>query len=374
MNSAYLVMADGRVFAGRPLGKIGRTEGEVVFNTSMTGYQEILTDPSYEGQIVTMTYPLIGNVGVNAEDVESARIHARGFIIKEESSIPSNFRSEKTLGRYLEESGIVGIQGLDTRALTRHIRQKGAMPALICSERCDIPSLQKSAAALKGLDGVDCVKKVTCAKPYKWEGGPWQLGEGYAKPSARTKFRVVAMDLGIKTNILRNLAGMGASVTVVPADTPPEKILELKPDGVFLSNGPGDPEPVTYVIETVKKLIGKTPVFGICLGHQILCLASGARTYKLKFGHHGGNHPVKRLETGQVEITAQNHNFAVDPASLPANLRVTHMNLNDNTVEGVENTSAPAFSVQYHPEASPGPRDSAYLFAQFARLMSGARG
>ena len=374
MSQAYLVMADGRVFAGKPLGMRGQTHGEVVFNTSMTGYQEILTDPSYDGQMVAMTYPLIGNVGVNSEDVESRKVFLRGFIIKEESAIPSNFRSQMTLGAYLEENRIVGIQGLDTRALTRHIRQKGAMPAVISSDGQGIDALREQAARLKGLEGVDCVRGVTCQTGYQWEDGLWALGKGFSKPSAPPRFHVVAIDLGIKTNILRHLAAIGAAVTVVPATAGAEEILALKPDGVFLSNGPGDPEPVTYAMETARKLIGRAPVFGICLGHQILSLALGAKTYKLKFGHHGGNHPVKNLATGKVEITSQNHNFAVDPATTPANVKVTHINLNDNTVEGLESLQEPAFSIQYHPEASPGPHDASYLFQRFAALMDDNRG
>ena len=374
MSQAYLVMADGRVFAGKPLGMRGQTHGEVVFNTSMTGYQEILTDPSYDGQMVAMTYPLIGNVGVNSEDVESRKVFLRGFIIKEESAIPSNFRSQMTLGAYLEENRIVGIQGLDTRALTRHIRQKGAMPAVISSDGQGIDALREQAARLKGLEGVDCVRGVTCQTGYQWEDGLWALGKGFAKPSAPSRFHVVAIDLGIKTNILRHLAAIGAAVTVVPATAGAEEILALKPDGVFLSNGPGDPEPVTYAMETARKLIGRAPVFGICLGHQILSLALGAKTYKLKFGHHGGNHPVKNLATGKVEITSQNHNFAVDPSTIPAHVKVTHINLNDNTVEGLESLQNPAFSIQYHPEASPGPHDASYLFQRFAALMDDNRG
>ena len=368
------MMADGRVFTGKPLGQRGLAQGEVVFNTSMTGYQEILTDPSYDGQIVTMTYPLIGNVGVNDEDVESRKVFIRGFVIKEESVIPSNFRSKKTLGAYLEENRIVGIQGLDTRALTRHIREKGAMPAVISSDGQDVDSLREQAAGLKGLEGIDCVQGVTCQKPYKWDGGLWALGEGFAKQTKTPLFNVVAMDLGIKTNILRHLVAMGAAVTVVPAGTGADEILALKPDGVFLSNGPGDPEPVAYTIESAKKLLGRTPIFGICLGHQILSIALGAKTYKLKFGHHGGNHPVKDLATGKVEITSQNHNFTVDPASLPSHTKITHLNLNDNTVEGVESQQDPAFSIQYHPESSPGPHDASYLFQRFAALMSKSKG
>lgn len=369
MSDAYLVMSDGRVFAGKSLGAIGEASGEVVFNTSMTGYQEIITDPSYEGQIVTMTYPLIGNVGVNDEDVESYKPFVRGFIVKEQSAIDSNWRRQKSLGAYLEENGVVGIQGIDTRALTRHIRRKGAMPGIINSQGGDIDDIRKRAGELKGLDGVDCVKQVTCAEAYQWRGGLWELESGFAPAIEKAKFRVVAIDLGIKQNILRNLDNIGAEVTVAPATANVDEILSHDPDGIFLSNGPGDPSAVTYVIETVKNLIGVKPVFGICLGHQILCLALGAKTYKLKFGHHGANHPVMNLSTRKVEITSQNHNFAVDPGSLTGDLKLTHINLNDQTVEGMESRTLPVFGVQYHPEASPGPHDSSYLFARFAKMM-----
>ncbi|VAX23501.1 Carbamoyl-phosphate synthase small chain [hydrothermal vent metagenome] len=369
MSDAYLVMSDGRVFTGKSFGAVGETSGEVVFNTSMTGYQEILTDPSYEGQIVNMTYPLIGNVGVNDEDVESRKPFVRGFIVKEESAITSNWRRIKSLGTYLIDNGVVGIQGIDTRALTRHIRKKGAMPGIINSKGGSIKDIKKRAARLKGLDGVDCVKRVTCEQAYQWRGGLWELGSGFAPGFDKPKFKVTAVDLGIKQSILRNFDNIGAQVTVVPASTGADEILSYDPDGVFLSNGPGDPSAVTYVIETVKKLIGVKPVFGICLGHQILSLALGARTYKLKFGHHGANHPVMDLSTKKVEITSQNHNFAVDPDSLPGDLKLTHINLNDRTVEGVKSRTLAVFSVQYHPEASPGPHDSSYLFSRFADMM-----
>lgn len=369
MAEAYLALADGRIFRGKPLGRIGETSGEVVFNTSLMGYQEILTDPSYEGQIVTMTYPLIGNYGVNLEDVESRKVFAEGFIVKEESRIASNFRKGQSLGDYLREMGVVGIQGIDTRALTRHIREKGALPGVISSTCSDIEALKEKARSLAATDGIDMVKQVTCAAPYKWDSGAWELGYGFKPLVKPARFKVVAMDLGIKRNILRCLVNMGCDVTVVPAHTSASAILDFQPDGVFLSNGPGDPAAAPYVADTVKALIGKKPIFGICLGHQILCIAMGAKTYKLKFGHHGGNQPVRDLSTGKVEITSQNHNFAVDMSTLPSGMEVTHINLNDKTVEGVRLKNAPVFSVQYHPEASPGPHDSFYLFERFAGLM-----
>ncbi len=371
MTDAYLVLADGRVFTGLPLGAIGRTDGEVVFNTSMTGYQEILTDPSYDGQIVTMTYPLIGNVGVNIEDMESRRPFAKGFIIKEESVIVSNWRSEGSLGGYMRDNGIVGIQGIDTRALTRHIRLHGAMPGIISSGSDDLETLKTEAAKLKSLDGVDCASGVTCDQAYEWDGGLWNIEDGFAAgPSVGNRFKVVAIDLGIKFNISRNLTHIGCDVSVVPATATAEDILAMNPDGIFLSNGPGDPAAVGHAIDTVKKLIGEKPIFGICLGHQILCLAMGAKTFKLKFGHHGGNHPVMDLATRKVEITSQNHNFAVDKESLPAGLELTHINLNDGTAEGVRSRDLPLFSVQYHPEAAPGPKDASYLFRRFTDMMT----
>ena len=370
MNPAWLVLRDGRVFRGQPLGALGETWGEVIFNTAMQGYQEILTDPSYRGQIVAMTYPLIGNYGINEEDVESRRPWANGFIVRECSPIASNFRSALSLDEYLERHGIVGLQGIDTRALTRHLRDHGAQDGIISSVARDPAELLARARALPGLVGRDLVAEVTVAEPYGWSEGGFKLGHGYVAPPP-PRFRVVAYDCGIKHNILRQLRMAGAHVTVVPAATPAEAVLETKPDGVFLSNGPGDPEAVPYLIESVRGLLGRLPVFGICLGHQIMGLASGGSTYKLKFGHHGANHPVKDLATGKVEITAQNHGFAVEPASVARHgWEPTHVNLNDGTCEGLRHREWPAFSVQYHPEASPGPHDANDLFHRFTELMT----
>lgn len=355
---ALLVLSNGKIFRGSVFGSTGETIGEVCFNTSMTGYQEILTDPSYCGQIVTMTYPHIGNYGVNPDDIESDRIQVAGFVVREASDHPSNFRSRQSLPDYLREQNIVGIQGIDTRALTRVIRDEGAMNGIISSVDPDPDSLLEKVHEAPGMTGQDLAQVVTCKSPKKWSSA-----------SGTVRYKVVALDFGIKHNILRQLAGQGCEITILPAQTAAADILALNPHGIFLSNGPGDPEPVTYAIETVKNLLGKKPMFGICLGHQIMALALGAKTYKLKFGHRGGNHPVKNLLTGKVEITAQNHGFAVDAESLPADAEVTHWNLNDNTLEGFRCTDIPAFSVQYHPEASPGPHDSRYLFEDFTRLM-----
>ncbi len=366
---ALLALADGRVFRGEALGATGEASGEVVFNTSMTGYQEILTDPSYRGQMVCMTYPLIGNYGINPEDVESRRPWVDGFIVKEACPFPSNWRSTIPLDDYLRQHRIVGIQGIDTRALTRHLRDHGAQEGIISTEEPDGARLAERARARPGLIGRDLVTEVSVAAPHGWSQGPWDLTRGYTAP-APTRFKVVAFDSGIKQNILRCLAGLGCAVEVVPADTGAAAVLERKPDGVFLSNGPGDPEAVPYLVEAVRALIGRAPIFGICLGNQILGLAFGGSTYKLKFGHHGGNHPVKDLSTGRVEITAQNHGFAVDPRSVEkAGLIETHVNLNDGTSEGMRHRELPIFSVQYHPEASPGPHDAHYLFRRFADLM-----
>ena len=367
---ALLALADGRTFRGRAFGADGETAGEVVFNTSMTGYQEILTDPSYRGQIVCMTYTEIGNVGVNPEDVESRRPFVEGFIVKEYWEDPSNWRSRQSLGDYLREHGIVGIAGIDTRALVRHIRSVGAQTGVISTTDLDPDRLVRKAKEQPTLVGRDLVREVTCEAPYEWNQGVWTLDDGYVDvPEAEQRRRVVAYDLGIKWNILRGLANAGCDVHVVPATTPAEDVLAMDPDGVFLSNGPGDPEAVGYAIENAAKIVGKKPLFGICLGHQILGLALGGKTYKLKFGHHGGNQPVLDTTTEKVEITAQNHGFAVDVESLSGLAELTHLNLNDRTVEGFKVPSKRAFSVQYHPEASPGPHDASYLFKRFTRLI-----
>jgi carbamoyl-phosphate synthase small subunit len=371
---ALLALADGRVFKGEACGAPGEGAGEVVFNTSMTGYQEILTDPSYRGQIVCMTYPLIGNYGINPEDVESRRPWVSGFIVKEACAFPSNWRGRTTLDDYMKEHGIVGIQSIDTRALTRHLRDHGAQEGLISTVETDPGALVEKARRLPGLIGRDLVSEVTVTEPHGWTEGEWDLRRGYLTPPT-PRFTVVAFDSGIKRNILRCLAGLGCAVEVLPAGTPAAAVLERRPDGIFLSNGPGDPEAVPYLIQTVRGLIGKTPVFGICLGNQILGLAFGGSTFKLKFGHHGANHPVRDLVTGRVEITAQNHGFAVDPKSVEKfGLRETHVNLNDGTSEGMSHRELPVFSVQYHPEASPGPHDAHYLFKRFVDLMSSSKG
>jgi carbamoyl-phosphate synthase small subunit len=365
---AILALADGTLFRGRSFGAAGETAGEVVFNTSMTGYQEILTDPSYRGQIVCMTYTEIGNVGVNHEDVESRRPFVDGFIVKEYWAEPSNWRAQESLGDYLHRFGIVGICGIDTRALVRHLRTSGAQTGLISTSDLDAERLVRKAREFPTLVGRDLVRDVTCVTPYDWDQGRWDLEHGYHTAKGAHRF-VVAYDYGVKWNILRNLAAAGCRVRVVPASTPAEDVLEMKPDGIFLSNGPGDPDAVGYAIENVAKLVGKKPMFGICLGHQILGLALGAATYKLKFGHHGGNQPVMDLTTRKVEITAQNHGFAVDVDSLKGLAELTHVNLNDKTVEGLCVPSKQVFSVQYHPEASPGPHDANYLFQRFMKLI-----
>ena len=357
---ALLALEDGTVFYGNTFAGKGEVSGEVVFNTSMTGYQEVLTDPSYKGQIVTMTYPLIGNYGINSEDVESSRIQVEGFVVREYEPVPSNWRAEQTLADYLSRQGIVGIEGVDTRALTRHIRLAGAMRGVISTSDLDPGSLTKKAKASQGLVGVDLVKGVTCQKPYEW---PQENG---------ARFQVVTFDCGMKFNIARSLAQRGCHVTVVPAHTSAEEIRTMNPDGIVLSNGPGDPEPITYVVDTIKRLIPDYPIFGICLGHQMLGLAFGGKTYKLKFGHRGANHPVKNLFTGKVEITSQNHGFCVDVESIKdPDVEITHINLNDQTMEGMRHRKLPVFSVQYHPEASPGPHDASYLFDEFIGFMEG---
>jgi carbamoyl-phosphate synthase small subunit len=358
---AYLALEDGRIFKGRAFGAEGEKTGEVVFNTSMSGYQEILTDPSYKGQIVTMTYPLIGNYGVNAEDIESDTPKVEGFIVKEWSRLHSNWRAQEGLEKYLKENGIMGIEGIDTRALTKHIRTAGAMKAILSTIEHDIDSLVEKARSSPGLIGRDLVKEVTCKNPYLWSEGPHP--EAY-------RFTVVVMDFGVKYNILRKLAIAGCKVQVVPASTSAEEVLAYKPDGLLLSNGPGDPAGVPYVINTVRKLLDKLPIFGICLGHQLLGLALGGNTFKLKFGHRGGNQPVKNILTGKVDITAQNHGFCVDINSLNQDeVELTHINLNDQTLEGMRHRKLPIFSVQYHPEASPGPHDARYLFDEFVEMM-----
>lgn len=371
MKKAYLALADGKVYEGNHFGAEGEVDAEIVFNTSMSGYQEILTDPSYCGQMVLMTYPLIGNYGVNPQDFESDRPHLSGFIIKELSGIASNWRSRESLEDFLKKYGIIGIQGIDTRSLTRRIREKGAQQAVLSTITQDQKELIRKAQNSPGLIGRDLVKEVTCQEPYDWDEGEWEIlnGETSLKPKVDTKYFVVAYDLGIKRNILRMLVEAGCRVRVVPASTPAEEVLALKPNGVFLSNGPGDPEGVPYAIQNVKSLLGKIPIFGICLGHQILNLALNGKTFKLRFGHHGGNQPVMDSLTGKVEITSQNHGFAVSPDSVESSIDVTSINLNDQTIEGICHKKWPAFSVQYHPEASPGPHDSGHLFQRFTQLM-----
>jgi len=369
---AILVLADGSVFRGVAIGASGITVGEVVFNTAMTGYQEILTDPSYARQIVTLTYPHIGNTGVNAEDMEAERVHAAGLVIRDLPLLASNFRSTQSLSDYLVEENVVAIADIDTRRLTRILRETGAQSGCIMAGKVDEAEALAQACSFLGLAGMDLAKVVSCSAAYPWEEGEWQLGKGYTRPE-HMPFHVVAYDYGVKRNILRMLAERGCKLTVLPAQASAQDALALKPDGIFLSNGPGDPEPCDYAITALGELLTTgIPIFGICLGHQLLALASGARTVKMKFGHHGANHPVKDLDTGRVAITSQNHGFAVDADTLPANLRVTHVSLFDGSLQGFARTDVPAFSFQGHPEASPGPHDVGYLFDRFVAMMQKA--
>lgn len=371
--SAILALADGSVFQGFSIGALGHTTGEVVFNTAMTGYQEILTDPSYSHQIVTLTYPHIGNTGVNREDAESARVHAAGLVIRDLPLLASNFRSTQTLSDYLRDENVVAIAGIDTRKLTRILREKGAQSgAIVAGTDCTPERALGLARAFRGLAGLDLAKVVSTKDRYDWTETEWKLGHGYGKQSS-TRFHVVAFDFGVKYNILRILAGRGCKVTVLPAQSSAADALALNPDGIFLSNGPGDPQPCDYAIAATKELIERgIPTFGICLGQQIMALASGAKTLKMKFGHHGANHPVQDVDTKQVLITSQNHGFAVDAATLPANCRITHVSLFDGSLQGFARTDKPAFCFQGHPEASPGPRDISPLFDRFISLMNRA--
>jgi carbamoyl-phosphate synthase small subunit len=358
-DKAYLVLEDGRVFEGSSFGARREAKGEVVFHTGLTGYQEILTDPSYCGQLVTLTYPHIGNYGINQQDEESARVQVEALIVRDLSPVASNYRATGTLSDYLKEQGVPGLQGIDTRALTRHIRTQGALRALLTTEEAPPEKLaERVRREVSSMAGSDLVKRVTCAAPYEFP------------PAVEERFHVVAYDFGIKRGILRSLAGLGVRTTVVPAETPAADVLSRRPHGVLLSNGPGDPEPLDYAIASVRDLLGQVPIFGICLGHQVLGLAAGAKTFKLPFGHHGANHPVRRISDGAVEITSQNHGFAVDPDSLRGlPVEKTHENLNDGTLEGIRLLDVRAMSVQYHPEASPGPHDAAYLFGRFVEMM-----
>jgi carbamoyl-phosphate synthase small subunit len=377
---ALLALADGTVLMGRSIGATGETTGEVVFNTALTGYQEILTDPSYCRQLVTLTYPHIGSYGTSAEDVESRQVFAAGLIVKDVPARASNFRSDRSLGDYLRAAGTVGIAGIDTRRLTRHLRSGGAQNGCIVAlaqgqsiTQATIDGATAKARATPSMAGLDLAKVVSVREPYEWQQTVWALGRGYGTPP-EARFHVVAYDFGVKFNILRMLATRGCRVTVLPAETPAARALDERPDGIFLANGPGDPEPCDYAIAATREFIERgLPTFGICLGHQILALACGARTYKMKFGHHGANHPVKDLDSGRVSITSQNHGFAVDPKSLPATLRPTHVSLFDGTLQGLAHVDKPAFCFQGHPEASPGPHDIGYLFDRFVGLMETAR-
>jgi carbamoyl-phosphate synthase small subunit len=378
MNQAIILLEDGKYFTGTPFGAIGERYGEIVFNTSMSGYQEILTDPSYKGQVVAMTYPLIGNYGVNLEDLESERPQVEGFVVKECCRYPSNWRATMSLDEYLQEHGVVGVEGVDTRALTLHIRSRGAMKCVISSEDTDLASLKERLDTAPGIIGRDLVKEVTCPRTYRWEDSRVPpMGRGVmpeVSASGERPLHVVAYDCGIKRNILRILAALGCEITVVPASTRANKVLEIGPDGIFLSNGPGDPEGVLYLVEEVRKLVPVKPIFGICLGQQILGLALGGRTFKLKFGHRGANQPVKDLQRGNILITAQNHGFCVDLDSIVEVAEPTFINLNDGTLEGMRHRIYPVYSVQYHPEDSPGPHDAIYLFGDFIRAMRAKRG
>ena len=368
-RSAILVLADGSIFRGTAIGADGITVGEVVFNTAITGYQEILTDPSYARQIVTLTYPHIGSVGVNQEDEECGNIWAAGLVIRDLPLLESNFRSKQSLDVYLKTRNILGIANIDTRRLTRILREKGAQNGCIMAGDIDDAEALSAAQAFSGLKGLDLAKEVTVKEPYVWNEGSWALGEGF-KAQPEKAFKVVAYDFGVKRNILRMLVDRGCELTVIPAQTPAKDVLEMNPDGIFLSNGPGDPEPCDYAIAAIKEFLQTDiPIFGICLGHQLLALSSGANTVKMKFGHHGGNHPVQDIATGQVMITSQNHGFAADEATLPANVKVTHKSLFDGSLQGIHLTDKPAFSFQGHPEASPGPHDAASLFDHFIELM-----
>jgi carbamoyl-phosphate synthase small subunit len=374
---ALLVLADGTIFQGRSIGAPGHATGEVVFNTAMTGYQEILTDPSYAGQIVTLTYPHIGNVGVNAEDAESGRLYAAGLVIRDLPRLASNFRATGDLGAYLRDNNIVGIADIDTRKLTRMLRDKGAQNGCLWAgaavDDASVGDALARARQAPSMAGQDLARVVSCARPFEWTSSTWALGQGFRAPGA-PRFNVVAYDFGVKHNILRMLAERGCRLCVVPAETPADAVLAMQPDGVFLSNGPGDPEPCAYAIRAIRTLVDAgLPTFGICLGHQLLGLASGARTVKMKFGHHGANHPVLDQDTGQVLITSQNHGFAVDAATLPSKLRVTHVSLFDRSLQGIARTDRPAFGFQGHPEASPGPHDVAYLFDRFVKSMEAYR-
>lgn len=388
MKKALLALEDGRVFEGTAFGADATHTGEICFNTSMSGYQEVLTDPSYRGQIVTMTYPMIGNYGVNPLDMESDQPHVRGFVIEELCDVPSNWRSTQSLDAYLKQWGIPGIQGVDTRALTSHLRSRGAMRAVITTTATAEEAV-KQAASSPTMEGSDFVKEVTTKAPYLWdpestESGDWDIpspsqnrepgADGQVRhPLPEAKHHIIAYDFGVKRNILRRLRQQGFRVDVVPATTSAKDVLARNPDGIFLSNGPGDPAALDYIHKEVKELIGKKPIFAICLGHQILGHAYGGKTFKLKFGHRGGNQPVKDLRNGKVSITSQNHGFAIDPSSLPSNVEVTHINLNDGTVEGMRHREAPVLSVQYHPEAAPGPHDAKYFFSEFARMVETGR-